>query len=161
MSGIHIGENGYVLKIDGIQLPYPTEVKPSNAIMRTVSPTRTGLLNIAYGGGKVKAIPTYNISWAYMTLEDYAMLDSLIKEKAVAQQDIDFYCMDISTNEMTTMKAYVQDDGLVIGGVQYTYDKQLGGTKLIGYKNVSTQIIATLNDDPEVIAANNAVISED
>ena len=160
-DGIHIGNDGFVLKFDGNVIPYPSEVKPTNAVMRTVSPTRTALLNIDYGGGKVKAVPSYELTWAFLSLSEYARLDAYHKQKAIAQEDVDFYCLNTATNEMVSFKAYIQDDGFVIGGVQYTYDKQKGGTKLIGYKNVTTTIIATLNDDQDVIAANQASYGED
>lgn len=128
--------------------------------LRASSPQRTGLLNINYGTGKVKRIPAYKLEWSFMSVTGWQQLQRLIAEDGFLFTYWDTtipYDPNISLENQPALKSgtfYADDNGLTYQKMHIAYHQDAGYV-VDGYLGVSIEFIADLNDDPEVIAAND------
>lgn len=128
--------------------------------LRASSPKRTGLLNINYGTGKVKRIPAYKLEWSFMSINGWQQLQRLIEQDGFLFTYWDTsiaYDSNISLDNQPALKSgtfYADDNGLTYQKIHTSYYNSIG-LVVDGYVGVSIEFIADLNDDPDVIAANN------
>lgn len=153
-----VNKNNLVLKVNGVELPYPSTIVPGVHRLRAIAPNRNAqLLNVEWTSGSRSAnLDSITLTWEYMTLVEYkTVLD------AVAYVD-EFSCHypDPRTNTMRDRLFYADDDLLVIGNTHFQINHENNCTELVGYRNVSVEFIQTLNDDPSIIASNDVVIVE-
>lgn len=154
--------------VDGILYAINGEVlidSPSHTSMhylrklRASSPQRTNLLNVNYGTGTVKRVPAYRLEWSFMSVEGWQQLQRLIAEDGFlfAYWDTTIpYDPNVSLEEQPALKSgtfYADDNGLTYRSIHTAYYKDIGFV-VDGYIGVSIEFIADLNDDPDVIAAN-------